>query len=69
MYFSACKYVIGSIKFKFTNVCPKGQLCNFKMSFGCHCLDQKTNEIFSRISALASKKCLNQKLYNTNYVK
>ena len=26
------------------------------MSFGCHRLDQKTNEIFLRISALASNR-------------
>ena len=39
------------------------------MSFWCHRLDKKNNEIFSRISALASKKGLNQKLYYTNYVK
>ena len=32
------------------------------MSFWCHHLDQNTNEIFSKISALASKKRLNQKL-------
>ena len=44
-------------------------LVNIKMSFGCQRLDQNTNEIFSRISALASKKRLNQKLYYTNYVK
>ena len=39
------------------------------MSFGCHCFDQKANEIFLRISALASNKRLNQKLYLKNYVK
>ena len=33
----------------------------FKMFFWCHRLDQNTNENFSRISALASKKKLNQK--------
>ena len=38
------------------------------MSFGCHRFDQKINEIFLRISALASKKRLNQKLYYTKYV-
>ena len=40
------------------------------MSFGCHRFDQKTNEIFLRIPALASKKGSNQKikaLYYTNY--
>ena len=31
------------------------------MSFWCHRLDKNTNEIFSGISALASKKRLNQK--------
>ena len=30
------------------------------MSFWCHRFDQKINEIFLRISALASKKRLNQ---------
>ena len=39
------------------------------MSFGCHHFDQKTNEIFLRISALASKKRLNQTLYYSKYVK
>ena len=34
---------------------------NFKMSFWCQNFFQKTNEIFSRISALASKKRSNQK--------
>ena len=34
---------------------------NFKMSFWCLQIFQKTNEIFSRISALASKKRSNQK--------
>jgi hypothetical protein len=34
---------------------------DFKMSFWCHRLDQNTNLIFSRISALASKKRSNQK--------
>ena len=41
----------------------------FKISFWCHRLDKNTNEIFSKISALASKKRLNKKLYYTNYVK
>ena len=40
---------------------------NFKMSFWCHLLDQNTNEIFSRISALPSKKMLNQKNKGTLY--
>ena len=31
------------------------------MSFWCHQIDQKTNEIFVRISALATKKRSNQK--------
>ena len=34
---------------------------NFKMSFWCLQIFQKTKEIFSRISALASKKKSNQK--------
>ena len=42
---------------------------NFKMSFRCHCFDQKDNEISLRISALASKKRLNQKMYYIKYVK
>ena len=42
---------------------------DFKMSFGCHRFDQKANEFFLRISALASKKRLNQKLYYYKYVK
>ena len=37
------------------------------MSFWCHRLDQNTNEIFSRISALASKKISNQKNKDTLY--
>ena len=39
------------------------------MLLWCRRFDQKTNEIFVRISALASKKRLNQKLYYTNYVR
>ena len=38
----------------------KGQV-NFEMSFWCLQIDQKNNEIFARISALASKKRSNQK--------
>jgi hypothetical protein len=34
---------------------------NFKMSFFCLQIDQKNNENFVRISALASKKRSNQK--------
>ena len=34
---------------------------NFKMSFWYHCLDQNTNDIFSKMSVLASKKRSNQK--------
>ena len=45
----------------------KGQLIS-KCLFGV-IVGTKKNEIFSRISALASKKWLNQKLYYTNYVK
>ena len=40
---------------------------NFKLSFWCHRLDQNTNEFFSRISALASKKSSNQKNKGTLY--
>ena len=57
----------------------KGHICNWKkyhmfqyffkgqLIFWCH-LDQKTNEIILRISALASKERLNQKLYDNKYV-
>ena len=38
----------------------KGQLI-YKMSFWCHRFDQNTNQIFLRISALASKERSNQK--------
>ena len=38
----------------------KGQLIS-KCLFGCHRFDQKTNEFFLRISALASKKGSYQK--------
>jgi hypothetical protein len=31
------------------------------MSFWCHQIDQKTNEIFVRISEIASKESSNQK--------
>ena len=34
---------------------------NFEMSFWCLHIDQEANEIFERISALASEKRLNQK--------
>ena len=44
-----------------------GGFVNFKMSFWCHHLDQNTNEKISRISALASKKMLNQKNKGTLY--
>ena len=40
-----------------------------KCLFGVIVLTKKDNEFFSRISALASKKWLNKKLYYTNYVK
>ena len=36
-------------------------LLNFKMSFWCHQIFQKTKEFFFRISALASKKRSNEK--------
>ena len=35
---------------------PRQRSVNFEMSFWCLQIDQKTNEIFVRISALASKK-------------
>ena len=41
----------------------RGQLI-FEMSFWCLKIDQKNNEIFLRISALAYKKRLNQKKIN-----
>ena len=40
---------------------------NFKTSFWCHRLDQNTNAIFLRISALATKKRLNKKKIKTLY--
>ena len=40
---------------------------NFKMFFWCLQISQKTNEIFSRISALASKKRSNQNNKGTLY--
>ena len=43
------------------------KVSNFKMSFWCQNFFQKTNEIFSRISALASKKRSNQKNKGTLY--
>ena len=51
-----------SIYFVLLNL--KGQLISICMSFWCHCLDQNTNEILLRISALASKKSLYQKVPN-----
>jgi hypothetical protein len=44
---------------------------NFEMSFWCLQIDQKINEIFVKISVLASKKKSNQKiraLYTTNWM-
>ena len=35
---------------------PQSRSVNFEMFFWCHQIDQKTNKIFVRISALASKK-------------
>ena len=46
----------------------KGQSIS-KCLLGAIVSTKKTNEIFLRISALASKKRLNQKLYYTKYVK
>ena len=46
----------------------KGQLIS-KCLFGVFVWTKKNNELFSMISALASKKWLNQKLYYTNCVK
>ena len=40
-----------------------------KRTFWCHLFDQKTNEIFLGISALASKESSNQKTLLYNYVK
>ena len=49
----------------------KGQV-NFEMSSWCLQIDQKNNEIFARISALASNEKSNQKklraLYTTNWM-
>ena len=71
-YYKNCQHIIDNI---LGELCPMtilrastGHLI-FKMSFWCHRLDQKTEEIFSRISALASKKRSNQKLCHTNYAK
>ena len=36
-------------------------LFKIEFTFWCHRLDQKTNEMFIRVSALASKKSSNQK--------
>ena len=46
----------------------KGQLIS-KCLFGAIVSTKKNKEIFLRISALASRKRLNQNLYHTNYVK
>ena len=46
----------------------KGQLIS-KGLFVCHCLDQKSNEMFLKISALAFKKSSTQKTLLYNYVK
>ena len=48
------------------NSSGKGQLI-LKCPFGCLQIDQKTNEIFVRISALASKKRSNPKTNGTLY--
>ena len=47
-----------------SEILPKGQLIS-KCPFGCHCLDEKNNDFFFRISALASKKIITY----TNYSK
>ena len=39
----------------------------FKMSFWCLHIDHKANEFFVKISALASKKRLNQNKFKTFY--
>ena len=54
------------IRFKIAGA--KGQLIS-KCPLGVIVSTKKTNEIFLRISALASKKRLNQKMYYTKYVK
>ena len=46
----------------------KGQLIS-KCPFGVKTSSKKTNEIFSKISALASKKSSNQTALLYNYVK
>ena len=59
------KVPFGHHFFEFFYAKPKDQL----ISKWCHRLDKDTNEIFSKISALASKKGSNQKikaLYHTN---
>ena len=47
----------------------KKDFANYKRTFWCHRLDQKSNEIYLRISALASKKSSNQKSLFCDYVK
>ena len=58
--FICCHWYLAYVK-------TKGQLIS--KCLWCHRLDKKNDDIFSRISALASKKWLNQKLYYTNYIK
>ena len=47
---------------------PKGGLLLYVCMFSTADLDQNTNEIFLRISALASKKRLNQKKIKALYI-
>ena len=53
---------------KDTKILPKDQFIS-KYLYGVIVWTKKSNEIFSRISALAFKKRLNQKLYYTKYLK
>ena len=50
------------IAYEFYGWSPKGQLI-FEMSYWCLQIDQKTNENFLRISALASNKEFKSKMY------
>ena len=54
---------------RFSSISSSLKSVNFEMSFWCLQIDQKTNDIFVRISALASKKRFDQKSSVTVKVK
>ena len=54
-------------KYFFKSILVFQKSVKFKMVFWSHRLDQNTNELFSRISALASKKMSNQKIKALHY--